>query len=91
MTEDDIYKTHFVIVPYLIPQPQRLNGIVRAVFRDRDGVINGLCYHQELEIRYAPFTVNQFQLIPRVTDAINMLHRSGYRVILISNGLNSRT
>lgn len=59
--------------------------MVRTVFLDRDGVVNELYYHQELGVRCAPFTVNQFKLLPRVPEAINSLHRSGYLVILISN------
>jgi D-glycero-D-manno-heptose 1,7-bisphosphate phosphatase len=59
--------------------------MARAVFLDRDGVVNELFYHQELEIRGAPFTVNQFKLISGVPEAINLLHRSGYLVVLISN------
>jgi len=59
--------------------------MVSTVFLDRDGVVNELYYHQELGVRCAPFTVNQFKLLPRVPEAINSLHRSGYLVILISN------
>jgi D-glycero-D-manno-heptose 1,7-bisphosphate phosphatase len=59
--------------------------MVRTVFLDRDGVVNKLCYHQELEVRCAPFIVNQFKLLSGVPEAINSLHRSGYLVILISN------
>ena len=59
--------------------------MARAVFLDRDGVVNELYYQQELEIRGTPFNVNQFKLISGVPEAINSLHQSGYLVILISN------
>ncbi len=59
--------------------------MARAVFLDRDGAVNELVYHQEQEVIDSPFTVNQFKLLPGVPEAINLLHRSGYLVILISN------
>ena len=59
--------------------------MVSTVFLDRDGGVNELYYHQELGVRCAPFTVNQFKLLSGVPEAINSLHRSGYLVILISN------
>jgi D-glycero-D-manno-heptose 1,7-bisphosphate phosphatase len=58
---------------------------VKAVFLDRDGVINELVYHQEQGIIDSPFTVEQFTLLPGVSEAISRLHEAGYRVILASN------
>ena len=57
----------------------------RAVFLDRDGVINELVYHQEQEVIDSPFTPRQFKLIPGVTEALKRLHLAGYLTILISN------
>ena len=57
----------------------------RAVFLDRDGVINELVYHQEQEVINSPFTPGQFKLIPGVTDALKTLHNAGYLLILVSN------
>jgi D-glycero-D-manno-heptose 1,7-bisphosphate phosphatase len=59
--------------------------MARAVFLDRDGVVNELVYHQEQEIIDSPFTVNQLKVISGVPEAINVLHQAGYLVILISN------
>jgi D-glycero-D-manno-heptose 1,7-bisphosphate phosphatase len=58
---------------------------VKAVFLDRDGVINELVYHQEQGIIDSPFTIEQFTLLPGVGEAISRLHETGYRVILASN------
>lgn len=58
---------------------------MRAVFLDRDGVINELIYYQEQGIIDSPFTVEQFKLLPGAGEAINKLHDMGYKVILISN------
>jgi len=57
----------------------------KAVFLDRDGVVNELVYHQEQEVIDSPFTVRQFKLLPGAAKAINSLHKAGYIVILISN------
>ena len=57
----------------------------RAVFLDRDGVINELVYHQEQEVIDSPFTPGQFKLIPGVTEALKTLHDNGYLTILVSN------
>jgi D-glycero-D-manno-heptose 1,7-bisphosphate phosphatase len=57
----------------------------RAVFLDRDGVINELVYHQEQEVIDSPFTVNQFKLLPGVPEAIKLIHQAGYLAVLISN------
>ena len=57
----------------------------RAVFLDRDGVMNELVYHQEQEVIDSPFTPRQFKLIPGATQALKRLHLAGYLTILISN------
>jgi len=57
----------------------------KAIFFDRDGVINDLVYHIEQEIIDSPFTVAQFRLIEGVSEAINHAHRSGYLAVLVSN------
>ena len=57
----------------------------RAVFLDRDGVINDLVYHQEQEVVDSPFTPGQFKLIPGVTEALKTLHNNGYLTIIVSN------
>jgi D-glycero-D-manno-heptose 1,7-bisphosphate phosphatase len=59
--------------------------MTKAVFLDRDGVINALLYHQEAGIIDSPFTVEQFELLPGVGQAINKFHEMGFKVILISN------
>jgi len=57
----------------------------RAVFLDRDGVVNELRYHPDLKIKCAPFTASKFKIINGVPEAINLIHRFGYLCILISN------
>ena len=43
----------------------------KAIFLDRDGVINEIIYHKEMGIVDSPFTVEQFKLLPDVGEAIN--------------------
>ena len=58
---------------------------MKAVFLDRDGVINELVYHKEQEIIDSPFTVGQFRLLPGVSEAIKKLREMDYKAILVSN------
>ena len=59
--------------------------MVKAVFLDRDGVINELIYYPEQGIIDSPFTVEQFRLLPHVGEAIKKLRDMGYKVVLVSN------
>lgn len=58
---------------------------MKAIFLDRDGVINELIYYPEHGIIDSPFTAKQFRLLPEVTKAITKLHKLGFKVILVSN------
>jgi len=59
--------------------------VMKAVFLDRDGVVNELVYHQEQGIIDSPFTAGQFRLLPAVDEAIKGLRATGYKVVLVSN------
>jgi histidinol-phosphate phosphatase family protein len=58
---------------------------MKAVFLDRDGVINALVYHQDAGVIDAPFTRSQFKLLPRVPEAIRLLNELGLKVAVVSN------
>jgi D-glycero-D-manno-heptose 1,7-bisphosphate phosphatase len=58
---------------------------MRAVFLDRDGVINSLIYHQDAGIVDSPFKVAQFRVLPRVPQAIRLLNKLGFAVVVVSN------
>ena len=58
---------------------------MKAVFLDRDGVINALVYHQDAGVIDAPFTRSQFKLLPRVPEAIRLLNDLGLSVAMVSN------
>ena len=57
----------------------------RAVFLDRDGVINELVYYEEQGIIDSPFTVEQLELFPWAGEAIKKLTEAGYKVNIVSN------
>jgi len=58
---------------------------MRAVFLDRDGVINELIHYPEHSIIDSPFTVEQFKLRDGVGKAIKKLQEAGYKVVIASN------
>ena len=60
-------------------------GSNRAVFLDRDGVVNALVYHHEAGVIDSPFTGSQLRLLPRVPEAIRVLNELGFRVFIASN------
>jgi len=57
----------------------------KAVFLDRDGVINELIYYKEQGIIDSPFTVEQFKLFPNVEKAIKKIQKLGFKTIIVSN------
>ena len=57
----------------------------KAIFLDRDGVINELIYYEEQGIIDSPFTVEQFKLFPNVEKAIKKFQRLGFKTIIVSN------
>jgi len=57
----------------------------RAVFLDRDGVINELVYFPELGIVDSPLNPDQFRLIPGAAKAIRRFNELGLKVIVVSN------
>ena len=57
----------------------------KAVFVDRDGVINELIYVAEEGRIETPMTPRQFRLIPGVGRGISALQQAGFRVIIVSN------
>ena len=55
----------------------------RAVFRDRDGVINREIFRTGQA--QAPFTLADFEILPGVPDALDRLHRAGFLLVLVTN------
>jgi len=57
----------------------------RAVFLDRDGVINRYVSHPEFGTVDSPARASEFSLFPGVGEAINRLNQLGLLVVVISN------
>ena len=57
----------------------------KAIFLDRDGVINQIIYHKEMGILDSPSNAEEFKLLPDIGKAINGFKKLGYKVIIISN------
>ena len=57
----------------------------RAVFLDRDGVINGYVYNAEFGTVDSPANADEFKLLPGVVEAIAQFNQLGLLVIVVSN------
>lgn len=63
----------------------RGNALSRAVFIDRDGVINGMVYQPEYGLIDSPANPCEFTLLPGVGEAIRQIKQMGFLAIVISN------
>ena len=57
----------------------------KAIFLDRDGVVNELIYYEDMGIIDSPFTTKQFKLFSDVEKAIKKLKKLGFKTIIVSN------
>lgn len=57
----------------------------RAIFLDRDGVINAALYNAAEGKLDSPYTLDEFWLLPGVGAAIRAINRSGFLAVVVSN------
>src|SRR6266571_8902579 len=57
----------------------------RAVFLDRDGVINAYAYNQEFGTVDSPANPDEFALLRGAAEAIAQLNKAGLLAIVVSN------
>ncbi|MEM2137548.1 MAG: HAD family hydrolase [Candidatus Anstonellaceae archaeon] len=57
----------------------------RAVFLDRDGTLNKMVYYPDHGIVDSPFVPSQLGLLPGVPEALKILRRKGFMLMLVSN------
>ena len=57
----------------------------RAVFLDRDGVINSMVYHPEFGIVDSPANPDEFSMLAGVPAAVRLLNELGFLTVVISN------
>jgi len=62
-----------------------IGAMKRAVFLDRDGVVNPLCGLDAQGHPESPLRVEDFHIFPFVGEAIRNFNRMGYSVFVISN------
>ena len=62
-----------------------MNNSNKAVFLDRDGVINDLVFYPEEGMIDSPNSPKQFKLINGVGEALTQLKKMRFLLILISN------
>ena len=61
----------------------------RAVFLDRDGVLSRSLLREGKPV--APTTVEDFELLPGVVDAVKRLHEAGFVLVVVTNQPDVRT
>ena len=66
----------------------RSPGMRRAVFLDRDGVLNRNVWNPATRQDESPLTPEQFELLPDVLPALRLLSDAGYLLFLVSNQPN---
>lgn len=57
----------------------------KAVFLDRDGVVNPLVFNQKTCVYESPKSVEEFRMFPYVPEALRKLKASGYLTFIVSN------
>jgi D-glycero-D-manno-heptose 1,7-bisphosphate phosphatase len=63
--------------------------MARAVFLDRDGVLNRNVYYPDTQAWESPRTVDAVQLTPGIAPALAFLQAAGYLLIVVSNQPNA--
>lgn len=64
-------------------QPHATSGLRRAVFLDRDGVINRALEREGKP--YPPGSLEEFEILPEVFEACSRLKAAGYLLIVATN------
>ena len=57
----------------------------KAVFLDRDGVINHVVFHSEVNKPSSPWKIEEFKIIEDISDPIEELKKMGFLLFIISN------
>ncbi|MCR5735639.1 MAG: HAD-IIIA family hydrolase [Lachnospiraceae bacterium] len=64
---------------------KRFNTENRAVFLDRDGVINEIVYNDDTEQLDSPQKKEDFRLLPGVSEALRIFKEKGYLIFIVTN------
>lgn len=63
----------------------RWNRPNKAVFLDRDGVINSLCWNEDIEQLDSPLKQSDFSLLPKTVEALKILQDKEYLLFIVTN------
>lgn len=63
-------------------------GLARAVFLDRDGVINKNVYYQHTGVWEAPLSPDHFEIAEGALDVLRSLQSAGFLLFVVSNQPN---
>ncbi|MCL5265286.1 MAG: HAD family hydrolase [Chloroflexi bacterium] len=61
------------------------SSLRRAVFLDRDGVINRMLYNPDFGLLDSPQNTDQFDLVPGAPKAIRLINEMGFVCVVVSN------
>lgn len=64
---------------------RRWGAANKAVFLDRDGVINKICWNEDIEQLDSPLKREQFQMIPGAAEALKVLQDKGFLLFIVTN------
>jgi len=57
----------------------------KAVFLDRDGVINKVVYHKNIDKPSSPWSIDEFKIIKGIKKPLDKLKEMGFLLFIISN------
>ena len=57
----------------------------KAIFLDRDGVINEIVFHEDVEVLDSPFNIHQVSIIEGAFEAIAIFGQLGFKVLVVTN------
>jgi D-glycero-D-manno-heptose 1,7-bisphosphate phosphatase len=60
-----------------------IGKVKRAVFLDRDGVLNRALVREGRP--YPPASVDELEILPGVPEALDLLHQAGYLLVVVTN------
>lgn len=58
---------------------------MKAIFLDRDGIVNELVFNPEHGLFDSPYTAGQYKLVNGICHAINKFRKAGFKVAIVSN------
>ena len=77
--------THNSLTEFSAYVKQRWGTPNKAIFLDRDGVINEIIWNDDIEQLDSPLKEEEFCLLPQVVDALKCLSEQGYLLFVVTN------